>query len=124
MKKHAPYIRIFAALAALAMGGLSTACSEINPASPSTLPGADIVAPADEVPDSHREDIPHEAAGTCSDLAFGPRAARSGAAGMCAPSSWRLPDGRVRIISDHTVAEDDFGAVFDLAAHNRARSIR
>jgi hypothetical protein len=58
MKKRTSHVRLFVALAALGMGGLSTACTQVNPANPSHLPGADIVTPAEEVPLSELENLP------------------------------------------------------------------
>ena len=104
MKKHTSPVRIVVALAALGLAGISAACGEINPARPSSLPSADIVAPTEGVPESDiNATLP--SSDSCSDFAVGTQSARFGAAMVCAPGQWRLPDRRIPFLSDQDVAD-------------------
>ena len=104
MKKHASPVRIFVALAALGLAGISAACGEINPARPSSLPGADIVAPTEELPESDIS-ATFPSSDSCSDFAVGTESARLGAAAFCVPGQWQLPDRRITTLSGQGVAD-------------------
>ena len=104
MKNHASPVRTLVALATIGLAGISVACGEINPARPSSLPGVAIVTPTEEFPESViNATLPSN--GPCSDFAVETQFPRFGAAMVCAPGQWRLPDRRIPFLSDQDVAD-------------------
>ena len=118
MKKHASPVRIFVALAALGLAGISAACGEINPARPSSLPGTDILATTEELPEFDINPLPSH---SCSEFAVGTQSGRFEAAVICAPGQGRLPDHRIPTLLDQDVADS---SMVQVAASAPLRSRR